>query len=181
MSTPDKLPLTRAALLLATVAWLPVAISSQETAGLGTPITEAQLAAFDLIAQPDGSGLPPGSGTASAGKAVYQARCAACHGLRGEGISSLTVIAGGDMHSAAPPLRTVGSYWPYASTLFDYVRRAMPADAPKSLDHQQVYQVVAYVLHLNGIVTEDQVLDARTLPGIKMPNASGFIDRSHIH
>ena len=155
--------------------------NSQETVRLGTPISESQLADFDLIAQPDGSGLPPGSGTARQGKAVYDARCAACHGTNGEGISGATVIVGGDMQSAGTPLRTVGSYWPEASTVFDFVRRAMPADAPKSLSDDEVYQVVAYVLFMNGIVTEDQQLNANSLPRIEMPNADGFIDRSTIH
>ncbi len=154
--------------------------SSQEPVGLGTPVTEEQLAEFDLIAEPDGGGFPSGSGTARQGKAVYEARCAACHALNGEGVSGNTVIVGGDMNSEGTPLRTVGSYWPYASTVFDFVRRAMPADAPKSLSDEEVYQVVAYVLFLNGIVGEDEILNAETLPNVEMPNADGFIDRSHI-
>lgn len=155
--------------------------SSQETVRLGTPISEDQLTEFDLVAEPNGNGFPSGSGTARQGKAVYDANCAACHAANGEGISGNTVIVGGDMNSEGPPLRTVGSYWPYASTVFDFVRRAMPADNPKSLSDEEVYQVVAYVLYLNGIVGEDQVLNAETLPDIEMPNADGFIDRSSIH
>lgn len=155
--------------------------SSQETVRLGTPISESQLADFDLIAQPNGNGLPAGSGTARQGKAVYDARCAACHAANGEGISAATVIVGGDMQSAGDPLRTVGSYWPEASTVFDFVRRAMPADAPKSLSDDEVYQVVAYVLFMNGIIGEDHELNANTLPRVEMPNADGFIDRSSIH
>ena len=84
------------------------------------------------------------------------------------------------MHSAGPPIRTVGSFWPHATTLFDYVRRAMPADAPKSLSDDEVYQVSAYILHLNGIIDQDTVMDAETLPAVKMPNADGFIDRSAV-
>ncbi len=167
--------------ILAAVAALPFLASSQETVRLGTPISEDQLSEFDLIAEPDGTGFPSGSGTARQGKAVYDANCAACHAANGEGISGNTVIVGGDMQSEGPPLRTVGSYWPYASTVFDFVRRAMPADRPKSLSDEEVYQVVAYVLYLNGIVGEDQVLNAETLPQIEMPNADGFIDRSTIH
>lgn len=155
--------------------------NSQETVRLGTPVSEEQLEEFDLIVQPNGNGLPSGSGTARQGKAVYDANCAACHAANGEGISGNTIIAGGDMNSEGTPLRTVGSYWPYASTVFDFVRRAMPADRPKSLSDEEVYQVVAYVLYLNGIVGEDQVLNAETLPAIEMPNADGFIDRSSIH
>ncbi len=159
----------------------PLIVSSQETVRLGTPVTEEQLAKFDLIAEIDGSGFPSGSGTASQGKAIYDTQCAACHGLEGEGTSGITVLVGGNMKSEGPPLRTVGSYWPYATTVFDFVRRAMPATAPKSLSNEEVYQVVAYVLYMNGIVGENEVLNAETLPAIKMPNADGFIDRSHIH
>ena len=84
------------------------------------------------------------------------------------------------MQSEGPPLRTVGSYWPYASTLFDFIRRAMPATAPKSLTNQQVYDVTAYILYMNGIVDEDTLINAETIRKIEMPNANGFIDRSHI-
>lgn len=163
------------------VAMYSLLANSQETVRLGTPVFEEQLEGFDLIVQPNGNGLPSGSGTARQGKAVYDANCAACHAANGEGISGNTVIAGGDMNSEGTPLRTVGSYWPYASTVFDFVRRAMPADRPKTLSDEEVYQVVAYVLYLNGIVGEDQVLNAETLPAIEMPNADGFIDRSSIH
>ena len=166
---------------LAGLTATPFIVNSQETVRLGTPVTEEQLAEFDLIAEIDGAGFPSGSGTASQGKAIYDTRCAACHGLEGEGTSGITVLVGGDMQSEGPPLRTVGSYWPYATTVFDFVRRAMPADAPKSLSNEEVYQVVAYILYMNGIVGETEVLNAETLPAIKMPNADGFIDRSHIH
>ena len=154
--------------------------SAQETVRLGTPVSEADLAGFDLIAEPSGAGFPTGSGTARQGKAIYEARCAACHALNGEGTSAATVLVGGDMQSEGTPLRTVGSYWPYASTVFDFIRRAMPADAPKSLSDEEAYQVSAYVLYLNGLVGEDEVLNAESLPRIRMPNADGFIDQSAI-
>lgn len=168
------------ALSVAAVVQFTWLASSQETVRLGTPVSEDQLDNFDLVAAPDGSGFPPGSGTARQGKAVYDSKCAACHALNGEGVSGNTTIVGGDMQSEGMPLRTVGSYWPYASTVFDFVRRAMPADAPKSLSNTEVYQVTAYVLYMNGIIEEDTVLNAATLPQIPMPNAAGFIDRSHI-
>ncbi len=166
---------------LSLVAAIPFLANSQETVRLGTPVSQDQLADFDLISEPNGNGFPAGSGTARQGKAVYDANCAACHAANGEGISGATVIVGGDMQSEGTPLRTVGSYWPYASTVFDFVRRAMPADRPKSLSDEEVYQVVAYVLFMNGIISEDQVLNADTLPQIEMPNADGFIDRSAVH
>ena len=167
-------------LVLLGVAQLALLANSQETVRLGTPVTENDLEQFDLIATPDGAGFPSGSGTAEQGKAVYDAKCAVCHAANGEGTSGNTVIVGGDMHSAENPLRTVGSYWPYASTIFDFVRRAMPANAPKSLSNIEVYQVTAYVLYLNGIIAENTVINSETLREVKMPNAEGFIDRSHV-
>lgn len=145
---------------------------------LGTPVTETQLENFDLIAQPDGSGYPEGGGTAVQGKVVFERRCAACHGIEGEGTSALTRLVGGDMQSEERPIRTVGSYWPHASTLFDYVQRAMPADAPKSLSSSEVYQVIAYILNMNGIINNSLVLNKETLMQVEMPNKDGFIDSS---
>ena len=155
-----------------------LSLAQTQNVGLGTPISESQLADFDLIAGPDGDGLPAGSGTALQGKEVFEAQCAACHALNGEGTSANTVLVGGDMHSEGTPLRTVGSYWPYASTVFDYIRRAMPATAPKSLSDVEVYQVTAYVLYLNGIIDQYKVLNSESLPQIEMPNKDGFIDHS---
>lgn len=144
---------------------------------LGSAITEAQLADWDLIVAPDGHNLPEGSGSAAQGQMVYQQQCAACHGATGEGASGSPALVGGSV-STTPPLLTVGSYWPHTSTLFDYVRRAMPPTAPKSLSNTEVYQVTAYVLHLHGVIAEDFVLDKNTLPAVQMPNRDGFIDVS---
>ena len=166
--------------LLLIFTCVPFLTNSQESVRLGIPVTQADLAGFDLIAPPDGSGFPPGTGTAQDGKQIYEVNCAVCHGTSGEGTWGNTVIVGGDMQSEGPPLRTVGSYWPYASTLFDFIRRAMPATAPKSLTNQQVYDVTAYILYMNGIVDEDTPINAETIRKIEMPNANGFIDRSHI-
>ncbi|MCI5106810.1 MAG: cytochrome c [Pseudomonadales bacterium] len=149
--------------------------------GLGQAISEAQLDDFDLVAPPGGSGFPEGSGTAAQGRSLFNQRCAACHGSEGQGTSGNTVLVGGSMQSEGTPLRTVGSYWPHASTLFDYIRRAMPADAPKSLDNSEVYQLTAYLLYLNGIIGEQETLDRAALLSVTMPNADGFIDRSQLH
>lgn len=173
MSTP-KLLIT---LLLG--ASFSAALVAQESPRLGTPISEAQLQGWDLIVSPDGEGLPAGSGTASQGKLVYEQQCAACHGLEAQGGAGVPGLAGGSTTSR-PALLTVGSYWPYTSTLYDYVRRAMPPMAPKSLSDTQVYQVVAYILHLNGLVGAEVVLDSASLPKIQMPNHAGFIDRSQV-
>ncbi len=154
--------------------------ATAQSVGLGIPVTEAQLQAFDLIVGPDGSGLPEGSGSPLQGKIIYEARCQACHGLNGEGTIDNTTLAGGNIHSETTPVKTVGSFWPHATTLFDFIRRAMPADAPKSLSNNEVYQVVAYVLYLNGIINQYAVLNKDTLMTIEMPNKDGFIDQSQI-
>lgn len=160
-------------------ALLSTALVAQETPHLGKPISEEQLQGWDLIVSPDGAGLPSGSGTASQGKEVYEQQCAACHGLEAQGGAGVPGLVGGSP-TASPALLTVGSYWPFTSTLYDYVRRAMPPTAPKSLSDTQVYQVVAYILHLNGLVDEDLVIDSASLPKIEMPNHAGFIDRSQV-
>ena len=167
--------LTTAAASVSLTIGLSAVIQAQS---LGTAINESQLQGFDLIAQPDGSGYPRGSGTAVQGKAIFERRCVACHGMNGEGTNANTRLVGGDMQSEERPIRTVGSYWPHASTLFDYVQRAMPADAPKSLTSSEVYQVIAYILNMNGIVEDSLVLNKETLLQVEMPNKDGFIDSS---
>ena len=166
-------------LTLSFTSLLGVTFAAEQSPQLGKPISEAQLQGWDLIITPDGQGLPPGSGTALQGQEIYAQQCAACHGIQGQGGAGVPALAGGSL-SSTPALITVGSYWPYASTLYDYVRRAMPPTAPKSLSDTQVYQLVAYVLHLNGLVEDDFVLDSASLPKIEMPNHDGFIDRSQV-
>lgn len=142
--------------------------------GIGRAATPEVLAAWDIDVRADGRGLPPGHGSVRDGAALFGARCAACHGAMGEG-GSADALAGGQGSLATPkPVRTVGSYWPYATTLFDYIRRAMPFDAPQSLSADETYALSAYVLHLNGLLPEDAVLDAGTLPKVAMPNRHGF-------
>jgi cytochrome c len=122
--------------------------------------------------------LPAGSGSVKQGAAVYVAKCQACHGEKGAGKPADALVGGIGTLASNNPVRTVGSYWPYATTLFDYVRRAMPTTAPMSLTNDEVYAVSAYVLNLNGIIAADAVMNAQTLPQVKMPNRSGFIDYS---
>ncbi|MFT6092695.1 MAG: cytochrome c [Pseudohongiellaceae bacterium] len=178
MYTPKAFKFT---FLLASTVLLLLPGSQAQTVKFGQAISESQLSDFDLIAGPDGSGFPSGSGTAVTGKAVFELKCAACHATNGEGVSGNTRLVGGDMHSAGNPLRTVGSYWPHASTVFDFIRRAMPANAPKSLSNEEVYQVTAYVLFLNNIIEENTVLNKESLTQIQMPNKDGFVDLSHLH
>lgn len=143
---------------------------------LGRLATADEVAAWDISIPPSGSGLPPGSGTAKQGAAVYAAKCFACHGANGAGKPADALVGGIGTLTSAAPLRTVGSYWPYATTLFDYVRRAMPYDRPMSLSNDEVYAVSAYILSLNGIITEDATMNAKTLPKVEMPNRNGFVN-----
>jgi mono/diheme cytochrome c family protein len=145
------------------------------TYGLGRPPSPDEIKAIDIDVTPDGKGLPPGSGTAAIGKDVYTRRCETCHGPTGtEGPQD--VLAGGQGSlTTARPQKTVGSYWPYATTLWDYVYRAMPFDHPGTMTADEVYAATAYVLFLNGIVKEHDVLDQTTLPHVKMPNRGGFV------
>jgi cytochrome c len=144
----------------------------------GLPATAEEVAAWDISIPPDGSGLPPGSGTVKEGAAVYATKCVACHGEKGVGKPADALVGGIGTLASGTPLRTVGSYWPYATTLFDYIRRAMPYDRPMSLSNDEVYAVSAYILALNGIVPEDATADARSLPKVEMPNRHGFVDYS---
>lgn len=142
----------------------------------GHPIAPADIAPWDVSIGPDGAGLPPGSGTASQGQVVYAAKCQTCHGEKGAGGPNDALVGGmGSLAAGKAPVKTVGSYWPYATTLFDYIRRAMPFPETKSLTNDEIYAVSAYILNLNGIVGTDEVLDAKSLPKVKMPNQDGFI------
>jgi cytochrome c len=141
----------------------------------GAAASAEEIARWDISIPPSGAGLPAGSGTAKQGAAVYGAKCLACHGENGAGKPADVLVGGIGSLATARPVRTVGSYWPYATTLFDYVRRAMPITNPLSLTNDEVYAVSAYVLFLNGIVGEDAVMNAQTLPHVKMPNRDGFV------
>ena len=145
--------------------------------GLGRAATPQELGSEDIDVRADGAGLPPGQGSVEQGAALFASTCAACHGERGEHpVIPALRLAGGRGTLATPgAVQTVGSYWPYATTLFDYIRRAMPFSAPESLTADQVYGVTAYLLHLNGIVPDGTVLDAATLPKVQMPNRNGFV------
>src|SRR3954465_2802328 len=142
--------------------------------GFGQPATAEEIAGWDIDIAPDGAGLPPGSGTVAQGKELFDRLGAKCHGAKGEGGAAPALVGGIGTLNTDTPMKTVGSYWPYATTLFDYIRRAMPADKPQSLAPDEVYALCAYLLYLNGIVAEDAVMDADTLPKVVMPNHAGF-------
>jgi cytochrome c len=142
---------------------------------IGTRVNETDLAAWNIDVAPDGRGLPAGSGDVAMGGKVFAAKCAACHGAKGEGLIGDQLIGGRGTLASANPKRTVGSYWPYATTLFDYIRRAMPYNAPQSLSADEVYAVSAWILNQNGIVPDDARLDAHSLAAVRMPNRDGFV------
>ena len=142
---------------------------------MGQPATAEEIAGWDIDVAADGTGLPPGSGTVQQGEELFARLGAKCHGAKGEGGEGGPALVGGigSLNTDAP-VKTVGSYWPSAPTLFDYIRRAMPADNPKSLSPDEVYALCAFILHLNEIVPEDAVMDAQSLPQVVMPNYAGF-------
>ena len=142
---------------------------------LGRTPSAQELRALDIDVLPDGRGLPPGSGTAAAGKVLYDARCVTCHGATGKEGPQDILVGGRGTLATEKPLKTVGSYWPYATTLFDYISRAMPFDHPGTLTTDQVYAATAYVLFINDIVGECDVVSHETLPKIAMPNRAGFV------
>jgi mono/diheme cytochrome c family protein len=179
MSMRDTLLLAAGAVALASVATsvvTSVATWAADSPNLGRPVTAEEIAAWDISIGPDGAGLPAGSGTAKQGEAVYAAKCLACHGEKGAGKPNDQLVGGqGTIAGDKPAVKTIGSYWPYATTVFDYVRRAMPYIESKSLTNDEVYAVAAYILNLNGIIGEGDTMDAQSLPKVKMPNRDGFV------
>ena len=150
-------------------------VRAGERYGLGKVAAPEEFAGWDIDVSPDGAGLPPGQGSVADGEAVYAAKCAVCHGAQGEGKPMDRLVGGFGTVFDMKSVRTVGSYWPYATTLFDYVRRAMPLNAPQSLSPDEVYAVSAYLLFLNKLLPADATLDASTLPKIEMPNRANFV------
>jgi len=152
----------------------PSRASAPKGPSLGVPANADDIAAMDVSIGPDGAGLPPGSGTPKQGAEVYAAKCIVCHGPEGANGVNDRLVGGQGTLKSATALKTIGSYWPYATTVFDYVRRAMPYPAPHSLSDAEAYAVTAYLLHLNGVIGADDVIDATSLPKVKMPNRDGF-------
>jgi mono/diheme cytochrome c family protein len=170
MSTHKRL------LLLAGVALASTVAMAEEGPNLGRLATPDEIAAYDIDASPDGSGLPPGSGTAKQGEAVYVEKCLGCHGAKGQNGPVMQLVGGaGTIGVEQKPLKTVGSFWPYATSVFAYTRRSMPFYNSKSLTNDELYATTAYVLYLNGLVGESDVMNAETLPKVQMPNRDGFV------
>lgn len=169
-------PLSTAALTAAVALCALSSAFAQGSFGLGREATPEEIAGWDIDVRPDGQGLPEGSGTALDGETVFIERCAMCHGEFGEAVGRFPVLMGGeDSLASHDPVKTVGSYWPYATTLWDYIYRAMPFGEAQSLSADETYALTAYVLSLSGVVEDDQVLDKDSLAQVDMPNRAGFV------
>ena len=180
MPSPKRFVLSVAAAALLGACATQMTDTAVPTKGpnLGRVASADEVAARDISIPPSGAGLPAGSGNAKQGAAVYASKCQACHGEKGMGKPADMLVGGIGSLATQKPVRTVGSFWPYATTLFDYTRRAMPITKTMSLTDEETYAVTAYILSLNGIIAEDAVMNAQTLPQVKMPNRDGFIDYS---
>jgi cytochrome c len=176
MRSLDRAGARTMAMLTAAMICAAAPALSADGARFGAPIAPGDLSSWDISIGPDGAGLPPGRGTPAQGEAVYAAKCQACHGEKGAGRPNDVLVGGfGTIASDRPAVKTVGSYWPYATTLFDYIRRAMPFNESKSLTSDEVYAVSAHILQLNGVIGAEDAMDAQSLPKVKMPNRDGFI------
>ena len=167
-------------LIFSAAALAGLARAAEEAAGIGAPLLPPDIAAIDRDVRFDGAGLPPGKGSVAQGEALYARLCAGCHGAFGEGMGRMPALMGGEGSLASDePQRTIGSYWPFAPTVFDYIYRAMPEGHAFSLAPREVYALVAFLLNLNGVVDDDFVASAATLPGVRMPNREGFMKPPH--
>ncbi len=162
-------------IIIAGVACLIAASAHAQIYGFGKAASEKEIAGWNIDIAPDGRGLPGGSGSVTQGKQLYDSACAACHGAKGEGKPADRLVGGKGTLNTNRPVKTIGSFWPYAPTIYDYIYRAMPYTAPQSLTPDQVYALTAYLLYLNGIVAADAVLDAAALAKVQMPNRAGFV------
>jgi S-disulfanyl-L-cysteine oxidoreductase SoxD len=172
MSTHNRLAALALALLVSAVP------AFAQNAGLGKPITEQDIKQWDIAILPDGTNLPPGSGTPQEGAKIYAEKCSACHGDEGKGGVSPAfpaLVGGGPLSAGIDATKTIANYYAYATTIFDYIRRGMPYNMPRSLDDHEVYALTAYILALNKLIGENDTMDATTLPKVKMPNRDNFI------
>jgi mono/diheme cytochrome c family protein len=170
MRTPE------AACVLVVLGLLVGTLAQAEGPGLGKPADPGLIRMMDLTILPDGRDLPPGRGSVAEGKQIYEGKCLACHGIHGQGQPMDRLTGGVGSLATSTPVKTVNSYWPYATTLFDYIRRAMPLTSPQTLRADEVYSLVAYLLSIDGVVKPDAVLDAKSLPKVQMPNREGFLN-----
>ncbi|HEX9591312.1 MAG TPA: c-type cytochrome [Bradyrhizobium sp.] len=151
--------------------------SLAETPNLGKPIDETAIAAWDISILPDGAGLPKGSGTPAQGAVVYADKCALCHGDNGKGGSAAALVSDREIAGISAAQKTIKNFWPYSTTIFDFIRRAMPFQTPRSLTDDEVYALTAYILAENKLIGANDMMNAQTLPKVKMPNRENFIIR----
>jgi hypothetical protein len=162
--------------LVAAAFCLAAGVAAADGPNLGKPVSPSDLGTWDIFVMPDGTGLPPGSGTSAQGAPIFKQKCAACHGENGEG-GIAGPLVGGPPHASLDGGKTIANFYPYATTIFDYVRRAMPYSQPRSLTDEEVYALTAYLLARNKLIGESDVMNAQTLPKVKMPNRDNFITR----
>jgi cytochrome c len=166
-----------AVVLASSVALAQGQVGAQNTPNLGQPISDAEIAAWDISILPDGTGLPPGSGTPEQGAKVFAAKCALCHGPEAKGGTAASLVGGRPLTDGIDTPKTIANFWGHATTLFDFTRRAMPWQAPRTLTNEEVYALTAYILSLNKIIGPGDTMNAQTLPKVRMPNRDGFIPR----
>ena len=170
---------------LITAGWIAFGLAAGAAAAegpnIGKPVDAAAIAAWDISIQPDGTGLPPGAGTPAQGARIYAEKCAQCHGPDGKGglagIPAAPLVGGGPITDISAAMKTIANFWPYSTTLFDYIRRAMPWQQPRTLANDEVYALTAYILAQNKLISENDPMNAQTLPKVQMPNRGGFIVR----
>ena len=150
---------------------------AQDSPHLGKVISESDVAAWDISILPDGTGLPSGSGTPQQGAAIFASKCAVCHGENGKGATAAALVGGEPLTSGIETTKTIANFWPYATTIFDFTRRAMPWPRPRTLTNDEVYALTAFILAQNNIIGASDVMNAQTLPKVRMPNRDGFIPR----
>jgi len=172
MST--RKPANCACALALVLAW---GVAFAEGPGLGKPLEPAEIAAWDISIMPDGTGLPPGGGTPAQGEHIYAQKCAVCHGENAKGGVNAALVGGRALTSGIETPKTIANFWPYSTTVFDFIRRAMPWQQPRSLTDNEVYALTAYILAENKLIGQDDSMNAETLPKVRMPNRDGFIIR----
>ena len=181
MFTPSRISPSLGVGVLGLALCLAASAASADGPGLGKPLTEGDIAAWDISIEPDGTGLPPGAGTPAQGAHIYAEKCAQCHGPDGKGgmagVTAAPLVGGEPITDISAAMKRIANFWPYATTLFDYTRRAMPWQQPMTLANDEVYALTAYILAQNKLIGENDTMNAETLPKVKMPNRDGFIVR----
>ena len=181
MFTPSRISPSLGVGVLGLALCLAASAASADGPGLGKPITEADIAAWDISIEPSGKGLPSGAGTPAQGAHIYVEKCAACHGPGGKGgvtgVNAAPLVGSAPITDISAAMKRIANFWPYSTTVFDYIRRATPWQQPRTLTNDEVYALTAYILALNKLIGDNDTMNAETLPKVRMPNRDGFIVR----